>query len=440
MERTTLHLEIVTPCFLGGADQTSTAEWRAASVRGQLRWWFRAVAGGAFDGDLKRVRRAEAALFGSTKQASLLRVRTLGQPPQQEAGSEFKAGSRLTGADLTEVWGLDPSDPSNKGTVDRLQLRKPSGALLTNRHGTEIGTSPLQYLGYGCVGLHKLERPCLRPGETVRLVLSWPTRRWERLPTESRRLFERSLEAWLVLGGVGSKARNGYGSLHCIRVEGTSLSTGGEPGSLVVRTRQELEDVVERILGMGRSGTTGEAAWTHLTPASRVYLARDALPSWDGALTTAGAWLIAFRRRYGYPNDGRSLGGRALAHRDYSWAAPRGTRRRQGFPDRAGFGLPLPFGEHGEAVTVRLADDQTAKDHRRAAPLLVHIAHLDEGYLPVLTHLPARLLPDGAELTFKPGNKDDHPPRAAATAVHDGVVGEFLDDLAAKKLITEVPR
>lgn len=48
-------MEIITPCFCAGADQTK-AEIRAPSIRGELRWWFRALGG---------TREQEAAVFGS---------------------------------------------------------------------------------------------------------------------------------------------------------------------------------------------------------------------------------------------------------------------------------------------------------------------------------------------------------------------------------------
>lgn len=48
-------LELITPCFCAGADQAK-AEIRASSVRGQLRWWFRALGG---------QRDEEARVFGS---------------------------------------------------------------------------------------------------------------------------------------------------------------------------------------------------------------------------------------------------------------------------------------------------------------------------------------------------------------------------------------
>lgn len=38
-------LELLTRCFLGGASHHQEAELRASSIRGQLRWWFRALGG-----------------------------------------------------------------------------------------------------------------------------------------------------------------------------------------------------------------------------------------------------------------------------------------------------------------------------------------------------------------------------------------------------------
>ena len=41
-------MELITPCFCSGADQTK-AEIRAPSIRGELRWWFRALGGSQKD-------------------------------------------------------------------------------------------------------------------------------------------------------------------------------------------------------------------------------------------------------------------------------------------------------------------------------------------------------------------------------------------------------
>ncbi len=47
-------MELITPCFCAGADQ-SKAEIRAPSIRGELRWWFRALGG---------TQKEEQAIFG----------------------------------------------------------------------------------------------------------------------------------------------------------------------------------------------------------------------------------------------------------------------------------------------------------------------------------------------------------------------------------------
>src|SRR5437773_6635697 len=57
-------LEVITPCFSGGAEPEKMAEIRAASVRGQLRWWFRAL-GGFQSLAPASVSAQEACLFGS---------------------------------------------------------------------------------------------------------------------------------------------------------------------------------------------------------------------------------------------------------------------------------------------------------------------------------------------------------------------------------------
>lgn len=68
MPTLSLQLETVSPLFLYGANQQQP-ELRAASVRGQLRYWARAI-WGARNATIADVRKHETALFGSTEQGS----------------------------------------------------------------------------------------------------------------------------------------------------------------------------------------------------------------------------------------------------------------------------------------------------------------------------------------------------------------------------------
>jgi CRISPR-associated protein Cmr1 len=74
MEKITLELETVTPLFIAGADQRNIENegLRAPSLRGLLRWWFRAIMGGMVPiSDLKEL---ESRIFGSTSKNSSVRI------------------------------------------------------------------------------------------------------------------------------------------------------------------------------------------------------------------------------------------------------------------------------------------------------------------------------------------------------------------------------
>ena len=415
-----LELELVTPCFLGGADRRKRAEWRAASIRGQLRWWFRAVAGARFQGNLKEVSQAEESLFGSTSRASVLRVRALDRPAAKAAGDNSPHGKALGGRDLALLWGENPPSTSTEG---RLELRSGRG-------------NPIEYLGYGAILRERgrgsvFEHGRFEAGQPASFELLW--RRG--LSAREGEILRDALWCWLNLGGIGARSRRGFGSLRCLRVEGRQL---GELENFASLDRDAFRKRAREILPpyeeLGAAGSL--PAWSHLSSQTRVYLGQHNERNWQDAMVRAGAWLIAFRRRYGSANHEHPAL-RPREARDYEWAAPQGRRHQdEKIPDRAGFGLPLPFGERGETVTWGKAD----RDGRRASPLLLHIACFGEQekaeFLPVLTYIPAALVPPDERLFLK-GRPDSG---AFPEKVHTGIVERFLDDLSAKGLIEEVRR
>ena len=74
-----LELEAVTPLWIGGAGRQP--ELRPPSVRGCLRYWLRALLGGTLGEDLKTLRQAEMAVFGSPQRISPVIIRPQGAPP-----------------------------------------------------------------------------------------------------------------------------------------------------------------------------------------------------------------------------------------------------------------------------------------------------------------------------------------------------------------------
>jgi hypothetical protein len=85
MKSQTFTLELITPCFCGGAEPDKQAEIRAPSIRGQLRWWFRTLGGFKSLGPMP-VREQEALIFGSTAgdegRAGKLIIRIAGPQPK----------------------------------------------------------------------------------------------------------------------------------------------------------------------------------------------------------------------------------------------------------------------------------------------------------------------------------------------------------------------
>lgn len=76
MQTINLDVEAITPLFIAGADQSyiEGEGLRSPTIRGLMRWWFRAIMGGMTD--IKNVQECENEVFGSTKARSKIRVLT----------------------------------------------------------------------------------------------------------------------------------------------------------------------------------------------------------------------------------------------------------------------------------------------------------------------------------------------------------------------------
>ncbi|MBX5459388.1 MAG: type III-B CRISPR module RAMP protein Cmr1, partial [Thermogemmatispora sp.] len=69
MLKATFDIKVITPLFLAGANQAEV-ELRPPSLRGPLRYWYRALIGGIVGGNLAEVRRRETEVFGSAEYGS----------------------------------------------------------------------------------------------------------------------------------------------------------------------------------------------------------------------------------------------------------------------------------------------------------------------------------------------------------------------------------
>jgi CRISPR type III-B/RAMP module RAMP protein Cmr1 len=167
MEWLKLELEVLTPAFISGADQNQL-ELRSASVRGLLRWWWRAAVGHQYDNPAK-LAEPEARLFGS-------------------ATHKLKSPLRVT----VRCNGL-PQWATNR---ERLTAE-------------QVGI--LRYIGYGAFFRPgESPRPALAPGSKFTVTLAWPH---GVLTNEQQDDLVHAACAWVTLGGIGSRSRKGFGQL-----------------------------------------------------------------------------------------------------------------------------------------------------------------------------------------------------------------------------------
>lgn len=159
-ERLEYECEVVTPLFLGGADPKS-AELRAASVKGVLRFWWRALYGGD---DIEDMRKRESMIFGSTEQKSLLKVQI-----------------------------------------------SPITINYSNERLSQ-GFSTIEYLAYGYIQKDKTIRNHIKPGSRFKIFL-------DLINCPELNEVTNAMKFLLSYSGIGSRSRNAFGSLFCKNAE-----------------------------------------------------------------------------------------------------------------------------------------------------------------------------------------------------------------------------
>jgi CRISPR-associated protein Cmr6 len=167
-------LELVTRAFLAGAFQKAEdCDLRGATLRGQLRWWWRTMHAGHLDPRL--LRRLETAIWGAAGEGSAVQIvifpeednpepepfrerptQPLGylaygmqaQPPDRDARSSKPAGSkwRVTMTARTAEFRLDDEKPGSAISADAV-LRQARAALWLLTHNGGVGAKARKGFG-----------------------------------------------------------------------------------------------------------------------------------------------------------------------------------------------------------------------------------------------------------------------------------------------------
>lgn len=180
MSWTTLTLQVRTPLF-GGDDprQPDSCPVRVPSIRGALRFWFRAVTAGHGVSDLGELRKAEEAVFGSTSTPSAIRLR-------------MSTTLTMSGRHSRPDWAISEKRANRRG-FDGAQYLLGQG-LWDYENG--------------------LRRGYVKEDVSFGLDISF-----SKDPQVNTR-FLVALWAWLTYGGLGARTRRGFGQLECTAVDG----------------------------------------------------------------------------------------------------------------------------------------------------------------------------------------------------------------------------
>ncbi len=340
LNKITATFEVTTPLFVGGVDPASSVELRAPSIKGVLRFWWRALAWSRLGGDLGIIRSEEARLFGAA-----------GQEGSQAKGAAGQASFLLR---------VPP--------VSGLQIMK-KGDVLQERRDRIVGPG-MRYFGYGLMeafgqNAGQLVRPCLAA------PLQFPIELRSRDPFDS--LLIDALKLLGLLGGLGARSRRGYGSLSIISLSG-DIEAWSTP-----KTEEEYARGLREIL-RPESLLQTEPPYSAFSRLGRIVLA--AKGSEPLALLDLVGRQMQRYRSWGHNGKVNGEDSERNFQDDHDWSK---SSRKEGYPRRAIFGLP-----HNYSKMLGVA---SWEGDRRASPLMVHVHKLSpQNSIAVLSILRAEFL------------------------------------------------
>lgn len=371
---------VVTPIFCGGSNPKETAELRLPSLKGVLRYWWRALAWSEFGGDVNRVHSEEAKLFGGSSKDT----------------GQSRAVMRLVGSTAGKQ-------------IDAGALLQVPGRNQAVGHG-------VRYLGFGAVAASgKLDRPCLAAPFDFTVHI-----RLRNAAEEQLDMLRRALIVMGLVGGMGAKSRKGFGSLNLVSLKVDGVERWSAPIDVAGLQAALAEE-------LGRSSRGGCPDWTAFSSQSRcLLLSAGQVPPLE-LLDRVGREMVRYRS---YGDRGTIFGSeRVEAERNFAsdhdlvLDAPKNERLR-GHPERIAFGLPHNY--YFKSLRLRASVKPSHREiDRRASPLFIHIHQCGETPVAVVLFLPAVFLPSKRSDISVQGRRA---PLAPVSELYRPVVG-WLDRL-----------
>ena len=354
MKRIEATFQLVTPCFTG--PDKDTAALRVASIKGVLRFWWRALHY-THDGALQNLRQEEEALFGSSE----------------------KGQSRI-------LMHLKPGKKSPS-------VCQKAEVLSSNSKVVGPGA---RYLGYGVMESFASKSKGTKAGELTRPCLAAPCEFVLHIGARDRdewalQAIDPALRLLGLIGGVGARSRKGYGSLNLIALKGDGIDNTWQPPQTADEYRDRLQHCL-RSVPTKPKGDDPEPLISAFSSHTRIDLLYENGKDPLQLIDDYGRDMVRYRS---WGRNGKILNDELSKKRfpeDHDWM--KGEKTDQDFhPRRAVFGLPHNYGK-GISVT-------TETYERRASPLFFHVHKIGKTYAGIALLLRARFLPEDEKIKVK---------------------------------------
>lgn len=344
---------LVTPLFGGGVmprENDPSKLIRETSVRGQLRFWWRAMRASGTIGEMKA---REDEIFGSggedARQSKLfVKVRVT------NTGNE-KDIFRLEGERI-------------KAIDEWAKIAYAAFALQPSREEQRAGVMPKK----------------VREKVEFEVELSFP----EDLRSE----VEAALWAWETFGGIGGRTRRGFGAIELLQIKENGQQQSVKKYRKETAEHQIREDLKKHLL----PNKACHAELPHLSEETvfRIRAAKDVKEAWEVAVEK----LRSFRQ---FRRDKKTV--KESPYGKSQWPEPDEIRRLSGnlqpsivgkFP-RAVFGLPIIFHFPQEGGAIPDATLKPKEFDRLASPLILRPIACEDGAVAIALILETPRLPKG---------------------------------------------
>jgi CRISPR-associated protein Cmr1 len=393
MQTLTARFEIVTPMFIGGAHSDDPPDIRPPSVKGALRFWWRALQWrhclNQSDADptqaLHLLHQQEAALFGLA-----IKEQQYGQGQVQ-----------------LKIQAPEKQKPLQEHT---LKLKQSSGLTYL------LGQGLYHYK-------NGLLKSALDAHQTFELVLKIK-------PAADIDSLIQAVMAFGLLGGLGSRGRKGWGSV-AIR----SLVHHHNHQDNVLPVPQNINQYQAYLTDLFKDLPKDLPPYTAVSKHTRMDISvEDTQPL--AVLNHIGTQMQQYRSYGQNQGQGHQVNGQPAEQNfkddhDLVLAFANG-QPIQNHPQRAVFGLPHNYFFSGTNKQVDVnAQLPGGKASRRASPLFIHLHTFANQAIAVQTLLPAQFLPSDVSIQLK----DNKHSKLIPSAVDWNVITTYMDRFASAKRI-----